>query len=1136
MSEPIKQTLFRFVNMRSPELITDEAKQTYFIEHHDGISGYFFTALGVISPGADKREALLSTVDSSGFTAYTSVDNVKSVNTPLFNLGKYLMLNRTSLTTTDVATKIAELAPVALTSGDKTAIWDNLFYQTLTSESSYIREALIELLIANHFFTKYALVSTEDDIYMKLASSVVVLPNELFALDVSLSSESTLNIDSSNNINKAALSKQMIVAESSLKAQLISDAKKELENYEEVYNKDYKTAFTTAKATFDSDLITAVSGATTASVVDQFTGFTLNTFTAITYPVLSFTPDAQIDSTALESVLSTPSYYVLDSNNLLEEDSFGAVQNKLNSLGTQEAQKAFSASKFVNEISTYNGTILHSSDNYSLGEAYSYFLKPIKRADNNYGLLLILVLGSEGAQVNDVSVTVGAPLDVTSTKFTTSESGRIVTIDLTPTNGFAISDATSSIQVLGSIEVMGGISLSWDTTLVMSKGVYGIMNADIPTGQNVDIYTSGTGYGIRRLGIADYRKVEQSLCGYVPGEVSHIENILAREYKERSTRRLRRSENTTTTSTETERENLTDTSSTARYEMQSEISEILRRDTSFGVNANVNANFGTALAGVSVNLGANYAVNNSKEVSKNQAVNFAKDVTEKASEKIVSKVKEERIIKIIEEFEEQNKHGFDNRLGADHVSGVYRWVDKVYKNQIQNYGKRLMYEFMIPEPARLHFTSGKAQFSGGAGKMLQEPKDPRTTSFGVLGKLENSSKINEFNYQSWAAVYNSEVEPPPASKLVVGKSYSKSQQQGDGGWEKSKAITDNVVIPDGYGLDKVFISSKCTNLDTGAYLSIGVADQTKVYSFLAMDNQLFASDTESTEIDKYSESIPVSVFFEKVHGGTVNISLELKRKKEIYEKWQLETFNTIVTGFEEKLQKYKDELAEAEVQRGNILAANPAYYREIENTLLRKNCIAYMVGHSNMGKRHISGDTISDLQVNNTQEMDTYAATAKFFEQAFEWELISYHLYPFYWAGKNNWSELYNYDNEDSIFRDFMRAGLARVVVTVRPGFEEAVMYYMATGQIWNGGQVPVIADDLYLSIIDEIKDPEYTITETWTTRLPSTLTLVQQGTVALDATGLPNWCNTGTPPDDDIIAGTSSLINYVDGYTQPPV
>lgn len=86
--------------------------------------------------------------------------------------------------------------------------------------------------------------------------------------------------------------------------------------------------------------------------------------------------------------------------------------------------------------------------------------------------------------------------------------------------------------------------------------------------------------GVQQLGVADYRRVEQEVCCYVPGEVSHIENILAKEYKERSTRNLVRSENTFESSRDTESESLKDTSTVTRNELNSEIATILEQDRS----------------------------------------------------------------------------------------------------------------------------------------------------------------------------------------------------------------------------------------------------------------------------------------------------------------------------------------------------------------------------------------------------------------------------------------------------------------------------------------------------------------------------------------------------------------------------
>ena len=100
-----------------------------------------------------------------------------------------------------------------------------------------------------------------------------------------------------------------------------------------------------------------------------------------------------------------------------------------------------------------------------------------------------------------------------------------------------------------------------------------------------------------------------------------------------------------------------------------------------------------------------------------------------------------------------------------------------------------------------------------------------------------------------------------------------------------------------------------------------------------------------------------------------------------------------------------------------------------------------------------------------------------------------------------------------------MQSGMARVIVTVKPGFEDAVMHYMATGQIWNGGQMPVIGNPLYLSIVDELKEQEYVIEESWETVVPTALVALQSSGVAIDAQGLP--CG-----DECLDHANSSLIN----------
>src|SRR5690606_40071352 len=142
----------------------------------------------------------------------------------------------------------------------------------------------------------------------------------------------------------------------------------------------------------------------------------------------------------------------------------------------------------------------------------------------------------------------------------------------------------------------------------------------------------------------------------------------------------------------------TDATETDRFEMPTDIAKLIQQHKESTAYANVHASYGP----INIDTGGTYANSTSKEESNRQAVSQSKELTQRAMERIVSRFRQEVVHKITESYEEENAHIFDNRNGEHHVSGVYRYINAIYKNQIFNYGKRLMYEFMIPQPSKLY--------------------------------------------------------------------------------------------------------------------------------------------------------------------------------------------------------------------------------------------------------------------------------------------------------------------------------------------------------------------------------------------------------------------------------------------------
>ena len=87
----------------------------------------------------------------------------------------------------------------------------------------------------------------------------------------------------------------------------------------------------------------------------------------------------------------------------------------------------------------------------------------------------------------------------------------------------------------------------------------------------------------------------------------------------------------------------------------------------------------------------------------------------------------------------------------------------------------------------------------------------------------------------------------------------------------------------------------------------------------------------------------------------------------------------------------------------------------------------------------------------------------KFLHQAVEWENLLYFLYPYFWGSDDVGRERMLFEHPDPNHREFLRAGYARVVVPVRPGFEQSFTEFIDTGSFAGPGNSP------YMTIAEEV-------------------------------------------------------------------
>jgi hypothetical protein len=458
----------------------------------------------------------------------------------------------------------------------------------------------------------------------------------------------------------------------------------------------------------------------------------------------------------------------------------------------------------------------------------------------------------------------------------------------------------------------------------------------------------------------------------------------------------------------------------------------------------------------------------------------------------------------------------------------------VYKNRIFNYGKRLMYEFMVPEPARFYkdaiiieaeeenvpATDGSG--SAGSGTVAVKPTHP--SEYGMT----DATSLTRANYSGIAAHYGISIDAPMEQNAAVAENYG----QNIGNTDSPKSFNYSTLrVPDNYQCTQINGSVNYgykANVNPKAYIKINAGGQN--WERTDIGGQGNASGAFTHNVSNLEGNITVSFNTKKITSFNASVTVNCQLKASIFAQWQQDAYADIMRAYEDQLRAFNDALAaEAAAAAANAASAetedgkignNPLFNAEIVKTELKRLCIEMLTKPFGIEQGRdfyqAGACNVPDLILNTT--LDVYSSRVKFFEQAFDWDLMSQKFYPYYWAKRCDWKTLFqSQDGNDYIFQSFLQSGMGRVVVPVRQGFEDAVTYFMETGEVWNGVGMAFDTDDqLYLSIVDELTQPAgYVEGIEWETTVPSTLTILQARSALLDEEGLP-CCHVPLPDDPD--------------------
>ncbi|MCF8276759.1 MAG: hypothetical protein K9J17_08500 [Flavobacteriales bacterium] len=1146
-------TLFRFSNIYDPTTREPEPDdQVSTITNGNTAASDFLDAIEGAASIGERDEALQGVIDT--FSPFATGKEVIAIDSDLYEFGSFIKLfnsKTTSETLVDRTTGLSELSQPNLD-----LIWDNLYFQAVTTRSAVVANALVRMLRANAFLLEYnaqvaAGIPSDKQkqrnfnrLY-RLAGANVEIPGKLISREIP---EPTLG-----KVGLSARTKDFLIRKNNsdrarFKISLIEKAISEVKCAEEAYSKAYRET---------AELLGSKGNG----------GKYVSTATPRT--------DSSQGKVNIDLSKLADKYIKDDSKQLIESlvcfDSLESFDQVLKALRAEKAKKFGVLSKNKRKLPRqvlFKGVVL-TEPNTIQNNTFVMSSEKISGTDGKVRLILTQHFTNPEKALVSVSLNTSHPT-LGDAEFSSNEPF------------YRSSDHVSFLLFKDGLQVNDeGFSLSFSFVLeedpepksmdfldyTPEKQLFERFSTDLEMvflGDLVKLCEDKKLNGVKRLGVLEYKKVEQQTCCYVAGEVSHIENIMAREYREKVTRNLTRSEIVQEDTTEKEVENLTDTTTTDRYEMQTEISQMQQEEQSqeTSISAGIETEFKPSdmfSLGVSFSTDSSWTSGSSSTNNFSQSETFAQEITQRALERIVTKTTSKRTSRMLREFEETNTHGFDNRAGEKHVTGIYRWVDKIYENKLYNYGKRLLYEFMVPEPSKNFKSWMTVKNPDPNTPEIRKPRDLSEFDFRIGDPDEDTpgnltefswNQITEDNYADLAAEYGADVEPPLVSEIEVEGVFSGNPGSTGTTDPRTGADSFELTIPDGYACvaarynySHIYYGSSAS----GAWAYVTIANKDIWESGGLRGTNTLMNNYTNLNV-AITGKLGVTVVNRDISSFSINVIGKCERIPELYEAWQRETYISILNAYYKKLDDYNNAVAAANVVPTDTeptdFRYNPGIGRAIEQRELKRLCIEMMLEPFSditqldaMGLSHYDQEDCR-WKLNTAKNcLNRHATYVKFMEDAFDWDIFSYKFLPYYWASVCEWESLIKQkSSSDPLFEAFLQSGMAKVTLPIKAGYEFQVLYFMESGLIWNVNTFEVLPEieKAYESIKVDLEIGPYIVgtdqlcpESCWQSRVPTALTIIQTNSAPLNANGLPcHLCEDGTEVHCDgcDCSGCSSL------------
>lgn len=410
-------------------------------------------------------------------------------------------------------------------------------------------------------------------------------------------------------------------------------------------------------------------------------------------------------------------------------------------------------------------------------------------------------------------------------------------------------------------------------------------------------------------------------------------------------------------------------------------------------------------------------------------------------------------------------------MRIDYFSLMRKWHVGLYR-----YGLRLTYDVVIPEPGaamrKLYAQLAELQAKVSPAFIFPVP----------------ISAVTELTYKNLADQWGAVVPEPPDASLQItagGPVPNIQGGDGDGNWN---FFTVPLEIKDGYMISHVQMD---------AMLS-GIGNERNLKVFNAPDWETFAVGTGAQGADLtarygfmtgFTGEQSITVYFNNCAKASITFVVALTRTDAALRAWAGQVWQALYNAAQATYYTEQQALvARIQALQDQINNVDTLTLRREENDEIMKRVVQWILGE---GFNFMPADVVALFSGNpdpyngidpgkygvaftgpstnlSTEQWTTlrqHEDLIRFVNDAIEWENIVYFLYSYFWDVPTSWEFIRSIRHPDATRQGFLRSGSARIVLTVRQGFEEAWVRFA------EGGFKGADYSGPYLTIAQQIAD-----------------------------------------------------------------